>query len=115
MPCDQIVLTLSLSDDELKTKLKENKNAAKVDSAKLANLIKRRQVFGDIVQNATETQLEYLLVLHENKVPCVIKSLQDWVKTRGSHMYTPPAFYDRDGTFVRPPTLELPTNYVPYN
>ena len=34
----------------------------KPDLKKLANLIQRRKVYGDITQNATESQIERLLV-----------------------------------------------------
>ena len=34
----------------------------KVDAIKLENLLKRRKVYGDITQNATESQLQRLMV-----------------------------------------------------
>ena len=41
---------------------KDPKYHVEVDMAKLENLIKRRKVYGDITQNATESQIKRLLV-----------------------------------------------------
>ena len=38
------------------------KDHVEVDMVKLGNLIKRRKVYGDITQNATESQIKRLLV-----------------------------------------------------
>ena len=35
-------------------------------------------------------------------------SLEEWVLKKGTRTYTPPAFYDRDGTFLQPPSFEMP-------
>ena len=95
-----------LSDDVIKKK--EVESEVKVDETKLANLIKRRGVYGDICQVASEAQLKYLLIVSQNRVPLVIKSINDWVKKKGTRTHIPPAFYDRDGTFVQPPNIEMP-------
>ena len=78
-----------------------------VDEKKLANLIERRKVYGDITQNATEQELKDLLCLHGNNVPIVIGILHQRVKQKGSRLYIPPAFYERDGTFYQPPCFEM--------
>ena len=41
---------------------KAPKDHVEVDMAKLENLIKRRKVYGDITQNATESQIKRLMV-----------------------------------------------------
>lgn len=47
-------------------------------------------------------------MLHNNDVPKVIDRLEEWVLKKGTRTYTPPAFYDRDGTFLQPPSFEMP-------
>ena len=42
--------------------LKTLKEEVEVDVTKLENLLKRRKVYGDITQNATESQIKRLLV-----------------------------------------------------
>ena len=78
------------------------------DEAKLSNLITRRKRYGDICQVASEAQLKYLLMLHQNKVPLVIKELKDWVRKKGTQTHIPPAFFDKDGALVQPPNVEIP-------
>ena len=46
--------------------------------------------------------------MHSNHVPSVIASLEEWVHVKGTQTYIPPAFYDRDGTFIQPPSFEMP-------
>ena len=62
-----------ISDDEDSDTMDDSKNDKKTisktsaDGVKLGNLLKRHRVYGDITQNATESQLERLLVnIHEN-------------------------------------------------
>ena len=45
---------------------------------------------------------------YNNNVPLVIGELEKWVRTKKTRSYIPPAFYDRDGSFVQPPTFEMP-------
>ena len=57
-----------ISDDEDSDTMDDTKNdketSSKIsaDGVKLGNLLKRHRVYGDITQNATESQLERLLV-----------------------------------------------------
>ena len=55
-----------ISDDEDtmddKKNPKETTSKISADGVKLGNLLKRHRVYGDITQNATESQLERLLV-----------------------------------------------------
>ena len=57
-----------ISDDEDSDTMDDKKNPKETtskisaDSVKLGNLLKRHRVYGDITQNATESQLERLLV-----------------------------------------------------
>jgi hypothetical protein len=46
--------------------------------------IKRRKVYGDITQNATEEELDQLLVHFGNHVPDVIQALEDRVRAKGT-------------------------------
>ncbi|XP_075250882.1 uncharacterized protein LOC142343080 [Convolutriloba macropyga] len=84
-----------------------------VDHIKLRNLLKRRKTYGDITQNATAMQIERLLVMYKNEVPQVIGALESWVRTKKTQTYIPPAFYDRDGSFVQPPSFEMPLTDTP--
>ena len=91
---------------------KEEESKVEVDQTKLRNLIKRRGIYGDICQDASEAQLKYLLIINDNRVPLVIKELEDWVKLKGTQTHIPPAFYDRDGSFVQPPCFEMPVKHL---
>ena len=57
-----------ISDDEDSDTMDDKKNPKETtskisaDGVKLGNLLKRHRVYGDITQNATESQLERLLV-----------------------------------------------------
>ena len=57
-----------ISDDEDSDTMDDTKNDKETisntsaDGVKLGNLLKRHRVYGDITQNATESQLERLLV-----------------------------------------------------
>ena len=42
------------------------------DKVKLINLVDRRKIYGDIAQNASEKELEQLLIYFDNDVPKVI-------------------------------------------
>eukprot|EP00095_Tigriopus_kingsejongensis_P008231 maker-scaffold591_size129331-snap-gene-0.20 protein:Tk08231 transcript:maker-scaffold591_size129331-snap-gene-0.20-mRNA-1 annotation:"lactoylglutathione lyase" len=82
--------------------------AAEADPVKLANLVQRRNVYGDITQNTENTEeLEELLKRYHNHVPKVVRHLEERVWRKGSQTYIPPAFYDRDGTFYQPPSFEM--------
>ena len=96
-----------LPDDELKRK-QTNVGLCAVDEGKLSDLIKRREIYGDIAQNATEAQLRYLMGIHQNDVPLVIKALHDWVAVKGSQTYIPPESCGKDGSFCQLPSLEIP-------
>ena len=80
----------------------------KLCEIKFKNLVKRREIYGDITQNATEHQLKRLLLKHDNSVPDVIADLDLWVRTKGSSTAIPPGFYDRDGQFRQPASFEMP-------
>ena len=45
-------------------------------------------------------------------MPSVIKSLEEWVQAKQTQTYIPPAFYDRDGTFIQPPSFEMPAYII---
>ena len=54
----------------------------------------------------------YLQRMHSNNVPSVIASLEEWVQAKRTQTYIPPAFYDRDGTFIQPPSFEMPAYVI---
>ena len=101
-----------LTDEEIRAKEAQmiaKKNWKKIiDEVKLANLVTRRKRYGDICQVASEAQLKYLLLVNDNKVSLVIRELKAWVNQKGTQTHIPPAFYDRDGSFVQPPSVEIP-------
>ena len=82
-------------------------NKAPADPEKLNNLLKRRKIYGDITQNVTEDEIEKLLRHFDNHVPSLVAALVDKVKTKGFKTHIPPAFYERNGQFVQPPSFGL--------
>ena len=82
-------------------------SSVQVDEVKLARLVKRRKTYCDITQNSTEDQLVRLMRKHTNHIPAVVEDLELWVRTKGSYTCIPPAFYERDGHFVQPPSFEI--------
>ncbi len=86
----------------------DDSSEIKPDAVKLANLIKRRKVYGDITQNATEDELAKLLIYFYNNVPRVIGALEGRVRSKGSRTFIPPAFLGRDGNLTQPPNFEMP-------
>ena len=73
----------------------------------LGNLLQRRQVYGDVMQNASKEELVLLLRFHNNNVPKVIAALESKIQQKGTRSYNPPAFYERDGVLFQPPTFEM--------
>ena len=73
----------------------------------LANLLQRRKVYGDVMQNASEEELVLLLRFHNNNVPKVIAALESKIYQKGTRSFIPPAFYERDGVLFQPPTIEM--------
>ncbi|XP_063712181.1 uncharacterized protein LOC134840348 [Symsagittifera roscoffensis] len=105
---DWLIPDEEISEEEI------DETAAKADPVKLRNLLKRRKTYGDITQNATDLQIQRLLVRHDNEVPKVIASLEEWVQTKRTQTYIPPAFYDKEGQLIQPPSFEMPA-YVKRN
>ena len=93
---DEVLENMDLSD-----------NVSQPDEVKLSNLIKRRKIYGDITQNASEQDLAKLLRFYNNDVKLVIFYLESMVRLKGKRSYIPPAFFERDGTFVQPPAFEM--------
>ena len=95
-----------LPDDVIKEKIPQEDQ--KIDETKFQTLNERRAIYGDLCQEATPLQLKYLLMIHENNIPIVLKALKNWTLEKGTQKYIPPAFYDRDGSFIQPPAFEIP-------
>ena len=41
-------------------------------------------------------------------MPSVIEALEGWVIEKKTRTYIPPAFYDSDGSWIQPPSFEMP-------
>ena len=95
-----------LPDDVIKEKISQEGH--KIDETKFETLNKRREIYGDLCQEATPLQLKYLLMIHENNIPIILKALKNWTLEKGTQKYIPPAFFDRDGSFIQPPAFEIP-------
>ena len=80
----------------------------KADLKRLNNLLQRQKIYGDITQSSTPKELEMLLRFYDNNVPEVIFALERKIEKRGFQTLTPPAFYDRDGSFIQPPSFQMP-------
>ena len=94
-----------ISEDILNLDLNDKPDAA--DPNILRNLLQRRKVYGDVTQNVSNEELETLLRYHENIVPKVIAALEIIIEDRDYCTFIPPAFYDRDGSFVQPPSFQM--------
>ena len=77
-----------ISDDEDCDTMDDTKNdketisKTSADGVKLGNLLKRHRVYGDITQNATESQLERLLVsISDNIIAKLGRTILSKVKT----------------------------------
>ena len=85
-----------ISDDEDSDTMADLKNDKKTisktsaDGVKLGNLLKRHRVYGDITQNATESQLERLLVyISENIIDKLGRNILEGLKpNRPFHMFS---------------------------
>ena len=82
-----------------------------VDPLKFENLKKRQNIYGDITQNASEEELEKLLIHFQNDVPKVIGALEHKTRSKGTRTFIPPAFFGRNGEFYQPPAFEMPSMY----
>ena len=105
---------VTLSDaelEEIKVEIKEwigkSENEVLVDDVKLANLVDRQNVYGDITQNATKEELQSLLEMFNNHVPHVIVALREKVIAKGSRNFIPPAFYERNKSLFQPPSFQM--------
>ena len=94
-----------ISEDILNLDLNDKPDAA--DPNILRNLLQRRKVYGDVTQNVSNEELETLLRYYENIVPKVINALEIIIEDRGYRTFIPPAFYDRDGSLVQPPSFKM--------
>ena len=85
-----------ISDDEDSDTMDDKKNhketTSKIsaDGVKLGNLLKRHRVYGDITQNATESQLERLLVsISDNIIAKLGRTILEGLKHSGHyHMFS---------------------------
>ena len=76
-----------------------------VDDEKLANLLKRTKIYGDVVQGEDEQSLREILKKTNNHMPDAIK----YIKAKhGSHQtFQPPTIYKNNEEAYKPPTLHI--------
>ncbi|XP_040576265.1 uncharacterized protein [Lepeophtheirus salmonis] len=79
-----------------------------VDETKLENLLKRRQVYGDIIQPIEEKELRKLLSFTMNDVPKLIQILKKRNSLAKEQILVPPTFIETDGRFLQPPVFKMP-------
>jgi hypothetical protein len=78
------------------------------DQKKLRNLIRRREIYADIMQTVTkDTFFKELLQRFDNSVPDVHDYLLRREVMKGQWTMVPPAFYGRSGKLMHPPNIEL--------
>jgi len=93
--------------DEILDWINKTEITIQVDDSKFANLLGRQQTYGDILQNATKEEVEVLLRMFNNHVPHVILALKEKIMAKGCQVFSPPAFYERDGTLFQPQTFQM--------
>ena len=76
-----------------------------VDETKLANLVKRLKVYGDVVQGESEESLREILKKANNDVPLVIGYLKS--KHFGSQVYQPPTIYKNNKEAFKPDLISI--------
>ena len=77
----------------------------KVDESKLANLVKRLKVYGDVVQGETEESLREFLKKAKNDVPMVIRYIK--AKHGNNQLFQPPTIYKNNEEAYTPPVLHI--------
>jgi len=73
--------------------------ATNIDEEKFNNLIKRRSIYGDIIQGFTDEDIKEALLETNNTVPLTIEIL---AKKRGEKKYFQPASFIENGELVEP-------------
>ena len=91
------------SNEELEQILNETPRANQIDEEKFDNLLKRRSVYGDIIQGFTDDQIKEALLRTNNIIPLTIKYLQ---RKRGDKQYfQPPAFIENENIIEPQPFI----------
>ncbi|CAF1100084.1 unnamed protein product [Rotaria sordida] len=87
--------------------LKDIPRATEVDEAKFNNLIKRRTIYGDIMQGFTDEDIREALLITNNSVPLAVRIL---TQIRGENkFYQPPAFLE-NGELTTPKSFFIDKN-----
>ena len=76
-----------------------------VDEEKLANLLKRTNVYGDLIQGETEESLRILLQKTQNDIPKLIEYVT--AKHRHTQVFQPPTVYQDNDVAYKPPVLHI--------
>lgn len=78
------------------------------DSKKLLNLIRRRNIYSDVMQTVSRDEFFVeLLKRFDNSVPDLHDYLLGREVRKGVWTMVPPAIYQRDGKLIQPPIIEL--------
>merc|ERR1712013_289192 len=80
-------------------------SAEKVDEDKLAKLLVRRSVYGDVCQNETEDSLRQILRVAANHIPHALAIME--VRASKSQVYQPPAFFEDGVTKTMPEAFAI--------
>jgi len=86
--------------------LPENKWANEVDKVKLANMLSRCRIYGDLMQGETEESISDALKKANNNVPRATKIIRAIKK--GNQILLPPAFYEQGKTRYQPEYIPAP-------
>lgn len=87
------------SFEELDEILKNISPTTVIDEEKFNNLVKRRSIYGDIIQGFTDEDIKEVLLQTNNVVPLVIEILE---RKRGENKYFQPAAYIENGALIDP-------------
>jgi catechol 2,3-dioxygenase-like lactoylglutathione lyase family enzyme len=87
--------------------LKKTPRATSIDQEKFNNLIKRRFIYGDIIQGFTDEDIKEALLQTNNSVPLTIEIL---TQKRGENKYFQPDSFLENGKLVEPEPFIMDKN-----
>ncbi|CAF1125446.1 unnamed protein product [Rotaria sp. Silwood1] len=88
--------------------IKEIPRANEVDEEKFKNLVKRRSVYGDLMQGFTVEDIKDALLQSNNIVPLAVKIL---TRKRGDKNFFQPSSFIKNGELVEPPPFIMDTKH----
>ena len=90
-------------DDVLKNIIRANE----IDENKFHNLVKRRNIYGDILQGFSDEDIKEALLKTNNFVPLTIKLLAE---KRGEKIFFQPAPFIENGELTKPESFVMKHN-----